>query len=73
MTEDHTVNHMMDEFFYPDLSVRSLFRRMGKNGRPDMLSRVKERVEEILRNNNDGVFEPKMIAELKNAFPGLIG
>ena len=73
MTEDHTVNHMMDEFFYPDLSVRSLFDVWEHNGRPDMLSRAKERVEEILRNNKDGVFEPEMIAELKNAFPELIG
>jgi len=73
MTEDHTVNHMMDEFFYPDISVRSLFDVWEHNGRPDMLSRAKERVEEILRNNKDGVFEPEMIAELKNAFPELIG
>ena len=69
VTEDHTVEHMMDEFFYPKLSVRCNFDIWEERGRPDMLSRANELVQEILEENQEGLLEHDLIAEIKGAFP----
>jgi trimethylamine--corrinoid protein Co-methyltransferase len=68
---DHTVEHMMTEFFYPDLAVRCNFDIWEQRGRPNMLSRAKERVEKILAENMDGRLDPELIAEIKVRFPGI--
>ena len=68
--EDHTVNHMMDEFFYPTLSVRSNFDVWEEKGRPDMLSRATDMVRKILREGQEGLLDHDLISEIKRAFPG---
>ncbi|MFC2058180.1 trimethylamine methyltransferase family protein [Chloroflexota bacterium] len=70
VTEDHTVNHMMDEFFYPNLSVRCNFDIWEERGRPDMLSQAKGLVEEILEQGSEGLLDHEVISEIKKAFPG---
>ena len=70
VTEDHTVEHMMDEFFYPNLSVRCNFDIWEESGRPDMLSRANELVQNILEEGGEGLLEHDLIAEIKKAFPG---
>jgi trimethylamine---corrinoid protein Co-methyltransferase len=66
---DHTVQHMMEEFFYPDLAVRCNFDIWEERGRPNMLSRAKEQVEKILKENMDGLLGPALIAGIKARFP----
>ena len=61
---------MFDEFFYPDLSVRSNFDIWEEKGRPDMLSRAKERVDDILEESREGMLSHDVIDEIQNAFPG---
>ncbi|GAG17718.1 unnamed protein product, partial [marine sediment metagenome] len=68
--EDHTVEHMMDEFFYPNLSVRCNFDIWEERGRPDMLSRANELVQNILKEGEEGLLEHDLVAEIKEAFPG---
>ncbi len=70
VTEDHTVDHMMDEFFYPDLSVRSSFDIWEDTGRPDMLSRANAKVQTIFEEGSDGLLDLDTVAEIKAAFPG---
>jgi trimethylamine--corrinoid protein Co-methyltransferase len=70
VTEDHTVEHMMDEFFYPNLSVRCNFDIWEERGRPDMLSRATDLVRKILREGQEGLLDHDLIAETKKAFPG---
>ena len=70
VTDDHTVDHMMDEFFYPELSVRSNFDIWEDKGRPDMLSRANGMVQELIEERKDGLFDLDTIAEIKRAFPG---
>jgi len=70
VTEDHTVEHMMDEFFYPDLSVRCNFDIWEERERPDMLSRANELVTKILEEGTEGLLGHELIAEIKKAFPG---
>ena len=68
---DHTVEHMMDEFFYPDLAVRCNFDIWEQKGRPNMMRRAKERVEKILKEDMDGLLDPELISEIKIRFPGI--
>jgi len=71
--EDHTVEHMMDEFFYPNLSVRCNFDIWEESGRPDMLSHAKDMVQHILEECEEcqeGLLGHDLIAEIKRAFPG---
>jgi trimethylamine--corrinoid protein Co-methyltransferase len=70
VTEDHTIDHMMDEFFYPNLSVRCNFDIWEERGRPDMLSRANELVQKILKAGKEGLLDHDQISEIKKAFPG---
>jgi len=69
--EDHTVEHMMDEFFYPNLSVRHNFDIWEERGRPDMLSRANNLVNDILEKGKDGVLDLDLIFEIEKTFPGI--
>jgi trimethylamine--corrinoid protein Co-methyltransferase len=68
---DHTVEHMMNEFFYPNLAVRCNFDIWEQRGRPNMMRRAKERVEKILKEDMDGLLDPELISEIKVRFPGI--
>jgi trimethylamine--corrinoid protein Co-methyltransferase len=70
VAEDHTIDHMMDEFYYPDLSVRCNFDIWEERGRPDMLSRAKAKVQEILWEGEEGLLAHDLIEEIQEAFPG---
>jgi trimethylamine--corrinoid protein Co-methyltransferase len=69
VAEDHTVDHMMDEFFYPNLSVRCNFDIWEERGRPDMLTRAHDLVEKTLEEQ-EGLLDYDVISEIKKAFPG---
>jgi len=69
--EDHTVEHMMDEFFYPNLSVRCNFDIWEEQGRPSMLSRASDLVQNILGEYKEGILDLDLISEIKRSFPGI--
>ena len=69
--EDHTIEYMEKEFFYPKLAVRSNFDIWEQKDRPTMLSRANERVEKILDESRDGLLDPVVIEEIKRRFPGI--
>jgi trimethylamine--corrinoid protein Co-methyltransferase len=71
--EDHTVEHMTKEFFYPELAVRSIFDIWEKEGRPSMMSRANATVNKILDEKQDGILDIKLISEIKKAFPDIMG
>jgi trimethylamine--corrinoid protein Co-methyltransferase len=70
VTEDHTIDHMNDEFFYPNLSVRSNFDIWEERGKQNMLSQAYIRVREILEDGKDGILDHETISEIRQAFPG---
>jgi trimethylamine--corrinoid protein Co-methyltransferase len=70
---DHTVDHMMEEFYYPELSVRSIFDIWEKQGRPSMISRANNVVNKILEEEKDGILDINLILKIKKAFPGIVG
>ena len=71
VTEDHTIEHMMDEFFYPELGVRCNLDIWEERERPSMLSRAYERVQKILEEGSEGLLDADLIFEIKKAFPGI--
>ncbi len=73
LLEDHTVDHMMEEFYYPDLSVRSIFDVWEKEGRPSMMSRANTMVKEILEEEKDGLLDIDLITTIKKVFPDIVG
>ncbi|MFC1964983.1 trimethylamine methyltransferase family protein [Chloroflexota bacterium] len=71
VAEDHTVEHMMDEFFYPNLAVRCNFDTWEEKGRPSMLSRAYLQVREILEDGKEGLLDTDLIFEIRKTFPGI--
>ena len=69
--EEHTIRHMKDEFFYPDLSVRSNFDIWEGQGRPSMLSRANELVEKILYDGREGLLDTDLVVDIKKRFTGI--
>ena len=72
--EDHTVEHMVNEFFYPNLSVRCNFDIWEERGRPDMLSRAHQLVQYILgkcEECKEGLLDLDLIFEIEKSFPGI--
>jgi trimethylamine--corrinoid protein Co-methyltransferase len=69
--EDHTLEHMMNEFFYPELSVRCNYDVWENNGRPNALNRGKEVVEKILKDGKDGILDQDLILDIQRKFPGI--
>ena len=69
--EEHTVRHMKDEFFYPDLSVRCNFDIWEEQGRPSMLSRANDLVEKILNDGREGLLDTDLVVEIKKKFTGI--
>ncbi|HEX74911.1 MAG TPA: hypothetical protein G4N93_07220 [Dehalococcoidia bacterium] len=70
VAEEHTINHMMDEFFYPNLQVRCNFDIWEEMGHPDMLSRANELVGKILEESEEGLLDVDLIDDIKKAFSG---
>lgn len=71
VTEDHTVEHMLEEFFYPNPSVRLNLDIWQETGRPDMLGRATALVQQILREGNEGLLGRDLVHQIDRAFPGL--
>lgn len=70
--EDHTIEHMMDEFFYPNLGVRCNFDIWEQKARPSMLSRANDRVKKILQDGRDGLLDQNLVVRIKDKFPEIV-
>jgi trimethylamine--corrinoid protein Co-methyltransferase len=68
--EDHTVNHMMDQYFYPRLSVRMPFDVWKAQGEPTLVSRAREIVSELLANPVARL-SPRVLSRIAKRFPHL--
>jgi len=69
--EDHTVEHMTEEFFYPSLGVRLNLDLWDEKNRPDMVGRARALVKEILERSGEDLLDKDLIHEVKKAFPGI--
>jgi trimethylamine--corrinoid protein Co-methyltransferase len=67
LAEEHTVRHMRDEFFMPDLANRE--KREGLQTGSDALSRAAATVQRIRGADNAGLLPPKLRAAVLSEFP----
>lgn len=72
MAEKHTVRHMRDEFFIPQLSDRAIREEWEKEGSKDTSERAKEKVKEILRTHKTKELDEETIAQIKKEIPGIV-
>ncbi|MBT8339100.1 MAG: trimethylamine methyltransferase, partial [Desulfatitalea sp.] len=68
ITEDHTLEHMMTQFFYPALSVRMPYDSWTREGRPTSVSRAREVVTKIL-SAHEGVLDTRTLRRIRKALP----
>jgi len=69
---DHTVEYMMNEFFYPKLSVRCNFDVWEERGRPNMLSRANDVVHKIFQEGpQEGLLDMDLMIRARKKFPGI--
>ena len=68
--EDHTVDHMLDEYFYPDHCIRMPYDVWTREGEPTFVSRTRERAARILERRADKL-DAKCLARIKDRFPGI--
>ncbi|MFH1489041.1 MAG: trimethylamine methyltransferase family protein, partial [Pseudomonadota bacterium] len=71
VTEDHTVEYMMKEYFYPDLAVRTNFDQWDSDGRPTLFDRANMRFQ-TLKQDFNAVLDPELISEIKARFPQIV-
>ena len=69
--EDHTIEHMMDEFFYPKLCIRSNFDTWEEQGKPDMLRRAEDEVQRVVESARADLFDSAFVTEVVGVFPGI--
>jgi trimethylamine--corrinoid protein Co-methyltransferase len=68
--EDHTVDNMNREFFYPLLAVRSNLDIWEKIGRPGMRDNARARMEQM-QDDHPGFLEPQVVEAIRKAVPGI--
>jgi len=71
VTEDHTVEYMLKEYFYPDLAIRTNFDQWESDNRPTLLSRANAQFQ-VLKQNHNAVLDPDLILEIKARFPQIV-
>ncbi|MCF8050776.1 MAG: trimethylamine methyltransferase family protein [Desulfobacterales bacterium] len=71
VTEEHTVEHMFSEFFYPKLAVREQYDRWVGRGAPTPLIRAQSVVDEILDEHAHRL-DPAAVKGLRSRFPRIV-
>ncbi len=71
VTEEHTVDHMFSEFFYPKLAVREQYDRWTGRGEPTPLTRAQAIVEEVLDGHSHRL-EPETVERIRSRFPQIV-
>ena len=70
--EDHTLNHMMDQFFYPDLSVRMPYDIWTSQKKPTPVTRAKTQVAAMLAQHQLKL-SPGVLKQIQKDLPQIKG
>ncbi len=71
VTEDHTVEYMFQEYFYPQLAVRNNFDQWEGSNRPTLFSRANARLQEW-RDNHESVLDSEIITKIRMKFSQIV-
>jgi len=69
--EQHTVDYMRKEFFFPKVSEFSTWDEWKKKGEPTALIRAKERVKEIIASYSAPSLSDNIVKQIKDNFPNI--
>ena len=70
--EDHTLDHMMSQFFYPDLSVRMPYDIWTSQKKPTPVTRAKTQVATMLAQHQLKL-SPEVLKQIQKDFPQIKG
>lgn len=71
LTDDHTLEYMESEYYYPPRSVRCNFQLWEERGRPDLLTRSRELVQKVLAEDRH-LLPRETVERVRRACPGLL-
>jgi trimethylamine--corrinoid protein Co-methyltransferase len=69
--DDHTVQHMFNEFYYPHLAVRGQYDRWTELGSPTPLTRAQKLVNEYL-DAAQARLDQETVAGIRRRFPDIV-
>lgn len=69
LTTEHTLKHMREEYFYPDLSVRCNFETWKRQGEPDIMTHAHRDVKDFLGRRQEGRLDNDVITKIRGAIP----
>jgi len=71
VTDEHTVENMFEEFFYPTLAVREQYDRWTELGSPTPQTKAHDWVEDTLRRSELRL-DAALVEDLRNRFPEIV-
>jgi trimethylamine--corrinoid protein Co-methyltransferase len=67
--QEHTVMHMLDEFYEPNLADRSHYEEWVSAGRGDMKMRTRKKLEALMKSHNPCYINDPEMNEIRSRFP----
>lgn len=72
MDSEHTIAHMREAAFYPQVASRRMRQIWVEEGCRDAAGRALQQAKEILDQDNPAVFSDEVDARIRRRFPGLV-
>jgi trimethylamine--corrinoid protein Co-methyltransferase len=69
--QEHTILHMLNEFYDTGLADRTLYDEWVASGRKDMKERARKKLDHLIANHNPSYISDGMIKEIRSKFPGI--
>jgi len=69
LAQEHTVMHMMDEFYDTKLADRTLYEGWASSGRQDMKTRARKKLDELLKSYKPCYISDAENREIRSKFP----
>jgi trimethylamine--corrinoid protein Co-methyltransferase len=69
LAQEHTVMHMMDEYFETSLADRTHYEDWVSSGRQDMKMRARVKLDELMKSHNPCYIKDAENREIRSRFP----
>jgi trimethylamine--corrinoid protein Co-methyltransferase len=69
--QEHTLMHMMNEFYETKLTDRTLYDEWASSGRQDMKKRARKKLDDLMAEHKPSYISDDMIKEIRLRFPGI--
>jgi len=69
LAQEHTVMHMLNEFYDTSLADRTLYDEWVSSGRPEMKTRARKKLNELIKSHNPDYISDELAREIRTKFP----